>query len=210
MVPHAVRVAATSCRAIPTASSTARGLPRKRASSWRWRHDVITFAQHAASPFFDRRGYPSRSAVAGCLIGARCRAHAVLCLRPCRHCESRSRLLRDTRFLARCNLHYAIKANPMPALVRHMAQLVDGLDVASGRELAAALDHRDWIRAISASPVPARAQAELAQAVAPGILLNVESPRDCGRSWRSRPLRRPAPAGSPCASIRTSSSSPPA
>ena len=28
-------------------------------------------------------------------------------------------------------LHYAIKANPMPALVAHMARSVDGLDVAS-------------------------------------------------------------------------------
>ena len=38
------------------------------------------------------------------------------------------------------DLHYAIKANPMPALVGHMAQLVDGLDVASGAELRVALD----------------------------------------------------------------------
>jgi diaminopimelate decarboxylase len=30
------------------------------------------------------------------------------------------------------HLHYAIKANPMPALVQHMAGLVDGFDVASG------------------------------------------------------------------------------
>ena len=28
-------------------------------------------------------------------------------------------------------LHYAIKANPMPAVVQHLAALVDGLDVAS-------------------------------------------------------------------------------
>jgi diaminopimelate decarboxylase len=27
-------------------------------------------------------------------------------------------------------LHFSIKANPMPALVQHMAGLVDGLDVA--------------------------------------------------------------------------------
>ena len=29
-------------------------------------------------------------------------------------------------------LHYAMKANPMPALVGYMAGLVDGIDVASG------------------------------------------------------------------------------
>ncbi|MEO8409452.1 MAG: pyridoxal-dependent decarboxylase, exosortase A system-associated, partial [Propionivibrio sp.] len=37
-------------------------------------------------------------------------------------------------------LHYAMKANPMPALVGHMARLVDGIDVASGGELKIALD----------------------------------------------------------------------
>ena len=37
-------------------------------------------------------------------------------------------------------LHYAIKANPMPELVRHMVGLVDGLDVASSGELAIALE----------------------------------------------------------------------
>src|SRR5215208_600250 len=38
------------------------------------------------------------------------------------------------------SLHYAMKANPMPALVCFMAGLVDGLDVASGGELRVALD----------------------------------------------------------------------
>ena len=37
-------------------------------------------------------------------------------------------------------LHYAMKANPMPALVAQMASLVDGIDVASGGELKVALD----------------------------------------------------------------------
>ena len=37
-------------------------------------------------------------------------------------------------------LHYAMKANPMPALVGHMAGLVDGIDVASAGELKVALD----------------------------------------------------------------------
>lgn len=41
---------------------------------------------------------------------------------------------------AAIKLHYAIKANPMPELVRHMAGRVDGLDVASGGELAVALE----------------------------------------------------------------------
>jgi len=37
-------------------------------------------------------------------------------------------------------LHYAVKANPFPALVEHFAQRVDGFDVASGGELAVALE----------------------------------------------------------------------
>jgi diaminopimelate decarboxylase len=36
---------------------------------------------------------------------------------------------------AAVHLHYAIKANPMPAVVQHLAGLVDGLDVASAGEL---------------------------------------------------------------------------
>ena len=37
-------------------------------------------------------------------------------------------------------LHYAVKANPFPALVEHFAHRVDGFDVASGGELAVALE----------------------------------------------------------------------
>ena len=37
-------------------------------------------------------------------------------------------------------LHYAMKANPMPVLVAFMAGLVDGIDVASAGELQVALD----------------------------------------------------------------------
>src|SRR3954471_22209308 len=38
------------------------------------------------------------------------------------------------------HLHYAVKANPMPAMVHLLAGMVDGLDVASGGELSLALD----------------------------------------------------------------------
>ena len=37
------------------------------------------------------------------------------------------------------HIHYAIKANPMPEVVKHLAGLVDGLDVASAGELKIAL-----------------------------------------------------------------------
>jgi len=75
------------------------------------------------------------------------------------------------------SLHYAIKANPMPALVGVMAGLVDGLDVASGAELRVALDAGMDPREISFAG-PGKSEVELAQAVAAGILLNVESSRE--------------------------------
>jgi diaminopimelate decarboxylase len=74
-------------------------------------------------------------------------------------------------------LHYAVKANPMPALVCHFAGLVDGLDVASAGELRCALDTGMHPQHISFAG-PGKTQAELRQAVAAGILVNVESPAE--------------------------------
>jgi diaminopimelate decarboxylase len=74
-------------------------------------------------------------------------------------------------------LHYAIKANPMPALVCHVARGVDGLDVASAGELKIALDAGMNPLDISFAG-PGKSVAELAQAVAAGVLLNIESPRE--------------------------------
>lgn len=59
-------------------------------------------------------------------------------------------------------LHYAMKANPMPALVGHLARLVDGIDVASAGELQVALDagadpqHVSFAVPASATPSCAR------------------------------------------------------
>jgi len=78
---------------------------------------------------------------------------------------------------AGAKLHYAMKANPMPALVGHMATLVDGIDVASGRELRVALDAGAPPAEISIAG-PGKSESELAQAVAAGILVNVESLRE--------------------------------
>lgn len=75
------------------------------------------------------------------------------------------------------SLHYAIKANPMPALVCFMAPLVDGLDVASGGELRIALDAGMQPARISFAG-PGKTAAELEAAAAAGILLNVESFRE--------------------------------
>jgi diaminopimelate decarboxylase len=85
-------------------------------------------------------------------------------------------------WLRRClpatvKLHYAMKANPMPAVVDHVAQRVDGLDVASGGELKVALDAGMAPEHVSFAG-PAKSEAELAQAVAAGVLVNVESMRE--------------------------------
>ncbi len=74
-------------------------------------------------------------------------------------------------------LHYAMKANPMPALVCHMAKRVDGIDVASAGELQVALDAGVDPREISFAG-PGKTDAELHQAVAAGILVNIESFRE--------------------------------
>jgi len=75
------------------------------------------------------------------------------------------------------HLHYAMKANPMPAVVAHMARLVDGIDVASGRELRVALDAGADLAEVSFAG-PGKSVHELRQAVASGILINVESARE--------------------------------
>ncbi|WP_219905162.1 pyridoxal-dependent decarboxylase, exosortase A system-associated [Thauera lacus] len=76
-------------------------------------------------------------------------------------------------------LHYAMKANPMPALVCHMTKLVDGIDVASAGELKIALDVGADPREISFAG-PGKQDGELWQAVAAGILVNLESAREIG------------------------------
>jgi diaminopimelate decarboxylase len=87
--------------------------------------------------------------------------------------SERVALLRRT-LPSQIHLHYAIKANPMPAVVRHMAGLVDGLDVASAREMQVALDAGVRPDLISFAG-PGKSIDELERAVAAGITLNVES-----------------------------------
>ena len=78
---------------------------------------------------------------------------------------------------ASIDLHYAMKANPMPAVVAHMAREVDGIDVASGRELRVALDVGTDPREISFAG-PGKQAGELRMAIASGVLINVESPNE--------------------------------
>ena len=74
-------------------------------------------------------------------------------------------------------LHYSMKANPMPAVVQHMAALVDGIDVASAGEMKVALDTGlDPARISFAGP--GKRDAELAQSLAAGVCVHVESERE--------------------------------
>ena len=71
-------------------------------------------------------------------------------------------------------LTYAMKANPMPALVQHLSGIVDGLDVASGAEMRVALDTPVPADRISFAG-PGKSPAEISQAVAAGVVIEVES-----------------------------------
>ncbi|MFK3739416.1 pyridoxal-dependent decarboxylase, exosortase A system-associated [Massilia sp. TN1-12] len=71
-------------------------------------------------------------------------------------------------------LHFSVKANPMAAVVQHMAGLVDGLDVASAGELKTALDTGFDPAHISFAG-PGKTAAELSRAIAAGVTINVES-----------------------------------
>ncbi|MFZ5609467.1 MAG: pyridoxal-dependent decarboxylase, exosortase A system-associated [Pseudomonadota bacterium] len=71
-------------------------------------------------------------------------------------------------------IHYAVKANPFPPLVGHMASLCDGLDVASAGELALALATGIKPHAISFAG-PGKSEAELAEAAKAGVVIVLES-----------------------------------
>lgn len=80
-------------------------------------------------------------------------------------------------------LHYAMKANPMPEVVKHMVGLVDGLDVASAGELKVALG-----TGVSPTDVsfagPGKRDSELREAVEAGITINLESEGEMRRLVR--------------------------
>ncbi len=78
------------------------------------------------------------------------------------------------------HLHYAMKANPMPAVVQHMAGLVDGIDVASAGEMKIALDTPIAPVHISFAG-PGKSDDELSCAIAAGIVLNMESGQEMER-----------------------------
>lgn len=78
------------------------------------------------------------------------------------------------------DLHYAIKANPHPAMLQAIAPLVDGLDVASAGELEKA-------RAVKTAGAisfagPGKRDSELEAAITAGATLNIESEGEAARA----------------------------
>jgi diaminopimelate decarboxylase len=74
-------------------------------------------------------------------------------------------------------LRYAIKANPMPAVVNYLRTRTDGLDVASAGELNLALASGAAPQTISFAG-PGKTRDELVAAIAADVLINVESERE--------------------------------
>lgn len=81
----------------------------------------------------------------------------------------------------RIGVNYAIKANPHPDVIGHMARLVDGFDIASGGELRLAMAQGlDPARISFAGP--GKRDDELEPAVAAGVTLNCESEGEAQRA----------------------------
>jgi diaminopimelate decarboxylase len=92
---------------------------------------------------------------------------------------ARVALLRST-LPAGIELGYAVKANPMPAVVQHLSGLVDAFDVASSLEMRTALDTPMPANRVSFAG-PGKTPVELAQAVAAGITIEMESETEAAR-----------------------------
>jgi diaminopimelate decarboxylase len=95
---------------------------------------------------------------------------------------ARVELLRST-LPRQINLSYAVKANPMPAVVQHLATLVDSFDVASALEMRTVLDTPMHANKVSFAG-PGKTEAELMQAVASGVTIEMESATEAARIVR--------------------------
>lgn len=78
------------------------------------------------------------------------------------------------------HLSYAVKANPMPAVVQHLADLVDAMDVASAGEMATVLDTVLPAERVSFAG-PGKTEAEIEKAVAAGVTIEMESATEVDR-----------------------------
>ncbi len=82
---------------------------------------------------------------------------------------------------ARVGVNFAVKANPHPAVIAHMAGLVDGFDIASAGELKMCVEAGIDPRRISFAG-PGKRDEELEAAIAAGVTLNCESEGEGARA----------------------------
>lgn len=80
------------------------------------------------------------------------------------------------------DLHYAVKANPYDHLLKEMVSRTDGLDIASGGELALALQAGADPRRIGFAG-PGKTDAELEAAISAGVTLHCESEGEAERAF---------------------------
>ena len=83
----------------------------------------------------------------------------------------------------RVAIHYAVKANPYAPVLKEMATLVDGFDIASGGELAI-LREAGIDPALVSFAGPGKRDEELRAAIAAGVTLNLESEAEAERALR--------------------------
>ena len=131
------------------------------------------FAQHAPHPYF--------SAEDGELLvgGRRVSAIAAELGHTPFYAYDRAVMTRKVQELraaipSEVEIHYAMKANPMPAVVQHFCRLVDGIDIASVGEMDVALASGMRPERVSFAG-PGKTPQELERAVAAGIVINMES-----------------------------------
>jgi len=77
-------------------------------------------------------------------------------------------------------IHYAVKANPHPRIIAALAGMTDGLDIASGGELALVQAVAPGAHVSFAGP--GKRDAELAAAITAGVTLNLESTGEADRA----------------------------
>lgn len=94
--------------------------------------------------------------------------------------EARMAALRSA-MPASLHVHYAIKANPFAPLLAAMAELADGLDIASGGELEMVRAAGADLRKVSFAG-PGKRDGELDAAIAAGVTLNLESEGEARRA----------------------------
>lgn len=78
-------------------------------------------------------------------------------------------------------LHYAVKANAYPAVIKYFLPLVDGIDLASGGELEKVRDAGANMANVSFAG-PGKREAEIELAISEGVTLNLESETEAGRA----------------------------